>query len=474
MTEHREDLAPEERADETAEEPTAADRTGPRPRPVDRPSAPPGESTADTDAVVETGRPAGEERKGTAPPPPPPPAAGPRPRPGPGSSLELRPRPSPEPRPEATVRSAPRSASSEEPDRSEDPLLVGSVLDGSYGDVVRKVERLVADGYDLLGVVGVTEAGKTHALRALTYLLDGFSAEARNILLEQLAPAPTGLSIHALPYEGSGPEDRDRAVFVDAGGELFVRLQENDWSVSAANTALLHALAEAKGLFCMVDLHPGHFDDPGTWQGMGRSAAAKADKAREAQAEQQLVDLTLLFLRAIRHHGDVRPVIREAAEAPSTEEALQRYRTLAPRLDIPVTVLFTKADQWVGNDYPLSHGERLAPHTTLLGVTPFVHRRLPYLYNAVAGQCRRFRFDFVQSYVEAERTRHGETRVQPEWKWNDHPLSVGLLPAVEFVLRNRPPEGRLPQLLRRFEIDTGTAHRLHRWRHPQLWERGGP
>jgi hypothetical protein len=52
------------------------------------------------------------------------------------------------------------------------------------------------------------------------------------------------------------------------------------------------------------------------------------------------------------------------------------------------------------------------------------------------------------------------------WSVEGEPLSVGLVPALEFLLRRGNTGGGLG----RFAVDTRTALRLHRLLHPRLWD----
>jgi hypothetical protein len=339
--------------------------------------------------------------------------------------------------------------------------------------VERYVDRM---GYNLVGLVGYANAGKTHALKALTHLLAEFDADDRERLRRQLSPEPTALDVFLLRYHGRGEEKLGATAFLDAGGDLYARLRKNEWDLAPESTALLHALARAHGLVFMIDLQPGHFRRAGQRSEMTAAEQARVQGSLAAQEELEMVDLALLFLRAVRHHGgEVEPVVALCRRSPTVGKALEEYRVSAPRLDVPLAVLFSKADALMEQPLRVGPGETLALPARPVGVAPFVHRHLRFLHSSLAQHAERFRFDFAQSYVEAEVRPIGRApQREPQWEIDGEPASVGLLSAFEYLLRNRPREDRAGRLLRRLEIDTVTALRLHRLLHPKLWRGGRP
>ena len=373
---------------------------------------------------------------------------GPRPRPG-GAQ------------PQATQeRSRPATDASEERDR--------------FRQVMTEVASYAEDGYDVMGMIGYPAAGKTHTIKALTHLLSNFDVDVRERLGSQLSPEKNPADVDILAYHGTDDSPEDRTIFLDAGGELYARLRKNEWDLLPESQALLHALGRAKGLFFVTALHSGHFRSGGEWVGMTAEERRLVQEAQKAHEEQGLVDLSLLFLRALQEHGgEVEPVVKLCSEATTVSEGLREYRVNSARLEVPVVVLFTKADQWVEKELVLGAGDYLAPHRRPIGVAPFVRTHLEFLYSTVSSHARRFHFDFAQSYFQSRRgsvdSLSQEQEMKPEWERDGEPMSVGLLPALEFLLRNKPRRDLLGRLLQRLEIDTATAHRIHRTLHPTLW-----
>lgn len=344
--------------------------------------------------------------------------------------------------------------------------LAAGALEGdqearSYRELVRQVDAYIEQRYRLFGLVGYPASGKTHALKALVHRLHGFDASAREQFRRERAPGPTEAWTFYYAFTGSGGE---RWVFMDAAGELYARMRANDWSRAEATAGLLHTIGHCQGLVLLVHLTRGHLDRgaQGFAAGMDDDEIERERGAQQAQEEIEFFDQFLLFARALAaEKGDVSKLVRRAAEAPSLDEALRGYRQ-APRLDVPVAVLFTQADRLMGADFAVGRGRYLAPQRGLVGVAPFVARHLPALFDSVQRHARRFRFDFVQSYVERPSPGGGE----PVWSVEGEPLSVGLVPALEFLLRRADRGGGLG----RFAIDTRTALRLHRLLHPRLWD----
>lgn len=329
----------------------------------------------------------------------------------------------------------------------------------SYRDLVRQVDAYREQGYELFGMVGYPKSGKTHALKALVHRLHGFDPTAREQFRRERAPGPTEAWPFYYAYTGSAGE---RWVFMDPGGELFARLRSNDWSHAEASTGLLHTIAHCKGLLLLLHLARGHLDRDaaGFVAGMAEDEAERERAAQKAQEEIEFFDQLLLFARALAAEpGGLPKLVRRAAEV-GLDEALRPYRK-APPLEVPVAVLFTQADRLAeGRDFALGGGRYLAPQGGLVGVAPFVARNLPSLFTSVASHARRFRFDFVQSYVERPAPGGGV----PLWSYGEEPLSVGLLPAIEFLRRAAPGGG-----LGRRAIDTRAALRLDRLLHPGRW-----
>ncbi len=402
-------------------------------------------------------------------------AAGPRTRPAPGPRFERRPQPEPE---AATRPDLLRPLPPEDVDRIEEPPAAEDLTaEKNYRKVVLRINRHLSDGFDLFGLVGHAASGKTHSLKALTYLLKrhGVGAQKAHVEFRQVpVPATSGGSITDYAYTGS---DDEKWVFVDVGGELYFRMHNNDWTTRRASSLELSQwLNRCKGLFMYLHLNRGHFGQ--SWIDLEEEledeetrdeVRRKRQKAREAQEELEFFKHFLLFLRALKHEGDVRKVIARCEQSSTLEEALRYYHTRAPLLDIPVMFFFTKADLYDEEGFEIADGLQMAPRQLPMATAAFVARHLPYLFSSLLSQVRRFKFDFLQSYEEHDTGQRDRGRPIKETHWSaddETLLSVGLLSGLEFILRNQTgqPWWQGPGL------DTRRALLLHRILHPRQWK----
>jgi energy-coupling factor transporter ATP-binding protein EcfA2 len=341
-----------------------------------------------------------------------------------------------------------------------------------FENVVADVERHVARGYDLIGLVGYSGSGKTHFLKALSLLLkkQGFEVADWEKLRKALVPGFTEAAVFDYPATGPGGE---KWVFVDAGGELYARLRSNDWDLADESAALLHSLHHCRGLFLLLHLQPGHFRlAAGAHRWMDDEARQRDAEIQQAQEELEFFDKFLLFVRALEAEGGkVQELVARCAEQVSLDKALRRYRDAAPRLTIPVQVLFTQADTY-GGRFEVAEAIPLSPRKSTAGVAPFVARHLPSLMGTLVHHCTRFRFDFVQAYEEKSVTRSddGLPETLPEWAVDDELLSCGALAALEFLVRHLPAESAWGRCLQRCEIGTRRALRLDRLLHRRRWK----
>jgi len=352
-----------------------------------------------------------------------------------------------------------------------------------YEALVADVERRLREGFEYFSLVGHPGSGKTHFLKALTYLLDrhGVGGEKATTEFKKAAtPGSSGAAVADYSYTGPGGE---KWVIVDPGGELYLHLQRNDWGQYGERSVRLSRwLHQCHGLFCFLHLNPDHFKvhvtdlDPALAQSAEeeQALAAKRNKLQDAKRELEFFRNFFLFLRALKARGgDIKAVIEQCRRNENLEEALRDYHEGTPRLDLPVMFFFTQADRYTREDVAITSGVYANPRTLDLPATVFTARYLPSLFAGVSSQVERFKFDFLQSYEDhplGRRNEQGEPLFETYFQDpgdNQQLLSVGLAAGVEFVLRNQPRPGGEKRLM---GIATLPALRLHRRLHPGLWK----
>ncbi len=352
----------------------------------------------------------------------------------------------------------------------------------AYDEVAREVATHVRNGYDLFGLAGHVNSGKTHCLKALSYLLEEHGFDVTKFR-QEFRDVPVPENTQARIFDAVFSGGRWKWVFVDAGGELYQMIQENDWHSAEPNrTKLTHWLHNCRGLFLFLHLDRGHFNkwlaDTDYHQVTSASAAdaerlkSSVETARDKQKELEFFGHFLLFLRALKHEdGDVLKVIAQCRRGGSLEESLRTYAAEAPLLDIPVMFFFSQADAFYPG-FEIAAGVHLEPRSLPMSATLFAARYLPGLFAGLLDHARWFKLDFLQSYEEYETgevDERGKPFVRTAWHTPDDqvPLSAGLMSGLEFVLRHQAagrPWWQGPGL------DTRRALRLHRALHPRLWQ----
>src|SRR5215210_813558 len=254
-----------------------------------------------------------------------------------------------------------------------------------YRGVVKAVQRHLANGYSLLGMVGYSGSGKSHFLKALSLRLkqQGFEVAGWDRFRKTRVPGLSEAIVYDYPCTGPRGE---KWVFVDAGGELYARLQVNDWTLPEESAALLHSLYQCRGLFLLVHLQPGHFQGGGVgaYRGMSDEERVADSEAQIAQEELEFFDHVLLFLRALKaERGNIVELVKRCANEPDLDKAHRPYRDQAPKLDIPVMVLFSQADTFADSPMELATGDFLSPRKGTVNVAAFAARHLPGLFGSL-------------------------------------------------------------------------------------------
>lgn len=421
------------------------------------------------------------------PQPQPPPRPAPRPQ-SPPQSPPLQPPPpeeQPAPRPQPTSEPSPFL---EVPERT----LSSAIAD--YDKVAADIRRKLEQGFDLFCFVGHSGSGKTHCVKALTHILDRQGLGGTKARIEMLkSPVPEATQaddVFDYTYRGNG----QKWIFVDAAGELYRRIQENDWDVDPEVglklTAYLH---QCKGLFMFLKVDRGHLRRRSVDldETIHPGALEERRKAFDARREIDFFRDFLLFLRALKvEDGNVRRVVEKCRRSRTLEEALIEYDR-SPRLEIPVMFFFSQADSFEEKEFEIAGGIHMNPRRLPIPTAAFAARYLPSLFNGISSQVRRFKFDFLQSYEEEMTTDlAGDPTRETHFcspSTDETPLSVGLLSGVEFVLRNQtsgrpwwkgpglPPRQALllhrlfnPAKWKDVDVDLGSF-----WRAPRLSEKRG-
>ncbi len=376
----------------------------------------------------------------------------------------------------------------DEPDESDDRYGSDAPATGAepeaeiaYDEVAREVAAHVRNGYDLFGFAGHVNSGKTHCLKALSYLLEEHGFDVTKFR-QEFRDVPVPENTQARIFDAVFSGGRWKWVFVDAGGELYQMIQENDWHSAEPNrTKLTHWLHNCKGLFLFLHLDRGHFNkwlaDTDYHQvssaslGEAERLERSVETARDKQKELEFFGHFLLFLRALKHEeGDVLKVIAQCRNGNSLEESLRGYAAKAPLLDIPVMFFFSQADAFYPG-FEISAGVHLEPRSLPMPATLFAARYLPGLFGGLLDHARRFKFDFLQSYEEYETGAvddRGKPFIRTAWHTPDDqvPLSAGLMSGLELALRHQPT-GR--PWWQGAGLDTRRSLRLHKILHPRLW-----
>jgi hypothetical protein len=295
----------------------------------------------------------------------------------------------------------------------------------------RQLAEYVAEGYEIVLVVGISGVGKTELLHSSRQraFLSSFTAASRRA--GRAMPTARGrLDTHPFAV------GRRRVVFVDASGEHFAYLYPGllrTGQIRPEQIGFLELVSKSlAGVVLLADLRR-------LWGGA-------ADDQQGARQEEVLA-WVLQLLRWLEHGG-----AHDVDSAIGFQEQVNReLRTMRRRLRVPVQVLLSKADELRGLPVPAPPGEgwlagaagrgerRLFP----LGERPLLlaYHHLPVLWPALATHVKHFRVDFAHSLITdpdsgavTEDTANGLVYslgwlLQPSWRWLRHrrlaPLFLG-------------------------------------------------
>jgi hypothetical protein len=295
----------------------------------------------------------------------------------------------------------------------------------------RQLTEYVAEGYEIVLVVGIGGVGKTELLHSSRQraFLSSFAAASRRAG-RALPTAPGRLDTHPFAV------GRRKVVFLDASGEHFASLYpelQRTGQIRPEQIGFLELVSKSlAGVVLLADLRR-------LWGGA-------ADDQQGARQEEVLA-WVLQLLRWLEHGG-----AHDVDSAIGFQEQVNReLRTMRRRLRVPVQVLLSKADELRGLPVPAPPGEgwlagaagrgerRLFP----LGERPLLlaYHHLPVLWPALATHVKHFRVDFAHSLITdpdsgavTEDTANGLVYslgwlLQPSWRWLRHrrlaPLFLG-------------------------------------------------
>jgi GTP-binding protein EngB required for normal cell division len=319
-------------------------------------------------------------RPGEAPdtPPPAPEAKAPEPPPPPPPQEQPTPPPTPQPQAMPPPRPAPP------PTRTQ---VVG----------LEAFDRLLQQGFKSIVICGGSKSGKSEIATGFTRANTVFRGRSQ----VSIAGAQSG-TLHAAGGTTPGhvwfevANTRRKRVFLDPSGEFFTQLSptyRQQWALGHVTEEYFDfvrsAVRKLAGVILVVDLT--------------RTIDAFADAPWRNQEID--LDFTLAAIRWMRHDKDAR------MEGLSVDHNIAARVPHLPRLDVPVLVLFSKADllpDEFSNDNPLD----------------FVRSRLPNLHASLLTHARRFRFEFVHTMLGPEGSARRETRpcgvlLSMEWLLSD-------------------------------------------------------
>jgi hypothetical protein len=328
------------------------------------------------------------------------PAAAPRPKPAPAPAAAPAPAPA-----ERRVRDA-WSEPRREPKPEPEPEPKTSSAQTSVKKTIVGLDKFVGmlnSGRKAIVICGSGQSGKSEIANAFIRAMSIYrgSSEVRTLrTLSTSTHTVGGTNPDEVWFQPAGR----RHVFLDPSGEFYnalspqnrLRLALSDISDEDLNF-LRPAIGRLAGLVLVFDL---------------TKVASDADHSLWQQQEDEFN----FFLAAIRW---LRFRRRRDRIDDGMTNAIAAQFAKKPKLDIPILVLFSKADV-VDADYTYQHP------------LAFARGYLPTLHGALTTHARWFRFDFCHTM---ERTGSGDRAV-------DRP--VGVLLAMEWLLESRRWFPRLP------------------------------
>ncbi len=239
-----------------------------------------------------------------------------------------------------------------------------------------QVAEYLADGFQIFLVAGIGGTGKTHLMETFrgqdqlgrVQDVDGFLMPTR----------PGGFDVYPFPH------GKQRAIFVDASGEMYRDLYAvTDRTQDKLEIQLLQVVSQGLGgLILLLKLQD-------LW-----------DPASEGGKQPRVLANTLRLLRWLRGGG--RP---ESGGQRSLPQRVDAEVERMPRLGVPVLLLMSQADRLHGHELPLPRhapwadqpGRKIYP----VGEEPLLllHHYAPEVLAALEKHVHHFHVDFSHSVV---------------------------------------------------------------------------
>lgn len=309
-----------------------------------------------------------------------------------------------------------------------------------------KVEQRIREGYGTYLVCGIAGVGKSEFLSAVTD--DGHISMFRKLRGMVVPTAQRSVRGYALTAHGR------KLQFLDASGEEFRKLypaereRENLGPLRSNDLDFLRIVSRRmRGIVLLLHLRD-------LWHAQ---TDGEGEKAKAHQVDILVWILMLLrFLRFGGAHPDGATGFQDHVDAT--------VRRMRRRLDVPVLLLFSKADEHVGVNVPDGRHRQLFPVAE--DAMLLAYHAVPKLFTALTIHCRHFRCDFEHALVVSPDTQSlkddkpcgvalaREWLVDPHW---EHPWRWW-----------RPPSNWLIQLRR--GLNQITERGRMRWRRLPLPE----
>jgi len=302
----------------------------------------------------------------------------------------------------------------------------GTLLQGEV-----QVRELIKKGYDLFLVVGVEGSGKTQ-------LLDSFERHIQNAALSSFEKSDDGIRVdptspNTIKYLSINSTliKTNKAAFIDAAGENFSGLYPQQGKIIAIKDVKLPKLVLPKlcGLILVIELDA-------YWMN------TKPNQIK-------IVTWILTVFRWLIKDGCYDPKSPFSLRQ-TIYDSVNKMEGAKTRLDIPVQVLFSKADKLHKFSIP-GYKNKLYPRQD----SPFflAYHHLPGLHHALLGHANYFRYDFVHSIVTNSKSIDEE-----------EPCGVEL--SFQWLLNHRGKRSpRTVQLIEQQKrIDSLLFWRRYRWR----------